>query len=266
MFNVSIIELKGGLGNQLFQAAFSEYLKKHFSKHKVYLDRSFYNNQGDATPRNLDSFVSNSFSILNMPRLFKSVLKNNDRIIYEEDFKDIHSFTKVRSINYFSGYWQSYRYVESSLPTMRNLLNQSYTRDSIALHVRRGDYVSSPSANAHHGVLNPTYYTKSLNYMKKISHIRNVEVYSDDISWVKKNIYHADFDFIFQENRTALDDMVHMSECSHFIIANSTFSWWSAVLGNNDSKTVISPKNWFAEKNEDEQNLILPNWIRMSQE
>lgn len=69
-------------------------------------------------------------------------------------------------------------------------------------------------------------------------------VFSDDIQWVKDNIK-TDKDLVFvDKNNTAPDDMQLLSSCKHFIMSNSTFSWWSAFLSKNENKIVMAPKYW----------------------
>ena len=54
-----------------------------------------------------------------------------------------------------------------------------------------------------------------------------------------------------------------MSLCNHNIIANSSFSWWGAWLNYNPKKIVIAPKNWFANKKVENNDITPENWIRM---
>lgn len=56
-----------------------------------------------------------------------------------------------------------------------------------------------------------------------------------------------------------------MKSCKHFIIANSTFSWWASWLSESDNKIVIAPTKWYKEKkiNKNAEVLILNDWIAM---
>ena len=46
-----------------------------------------------------------------------------------------------------------------------------------------------------------------------------------------------------------------MSQCKHFVVANSTFSWWGAWLGNHQDKLVVRPEPW------NEQEPILSDFL-----
>ena len=58
-------------------------------------------------------------------------------------------------------------------------------------------------------------------------------------------------------------DMQLMSLCSHHIIANSSFSWWGAWLNQNPEKIVIAPEKWENGTEDDQQDIIPENWIRI---
>jgi len=59
--------------------------------------------------------------------------------------------------------------------------------------------------------------------------------------------------------------MISMSCCTHNIIANSTFSWWSAYLNENNDKIVCYPSLWFGNElqNKDTCDLFLDNWKKI---
>jgi hypothetical protein len=157
---------------------------------------------------------------------------------------------------YLVGCWQSERYFEQSADAIRTeltlkqglagpnarLANVIQKRESVAVHVRRGDYLTIP-AMASDVVCDLNYYRRAWSRARDL--IPNAEyfVFSDDIAWCKQSL-----DFLgsatFVDHNTPEErheDLRLMSQCKHAIIANSSFSWWGAWLSNNPNKVVIAP-------------------------
>ena len=133
----------------------------------------------------------------------------------------------------------------------------SHLFNNICLHVRRGDYVKLYSEL--HLPQTMDYYDEALSYLPKNM---KVLIFSDDIEWCKKNFIGDRFIFIDEVDYISI---YIMSKMKHFIIANSSFSWWGAWLSDQDDKIVISPKKWFGGSllNQDIEMKIIPNnWIK----
>jgi hypothetical protein len=141
-------------------------------------------------------------------------------------------------------------------------------KSSVAIHVRRGDYISNPGASKTFVSLEVQYYQKAIEKLDiDIPHALLV-FFSDDISWVKKNIINrllSNYEYIIVDNNKgdeSYNDMRLMSLCDHNIIANSSFSWWGAWLNQNPRKQIIAPKKWFLiDKNTND--LYPNNWIKI---
>jgi hypothetical protein len=86
-------------------------------------------------------------------------------------------------------------------------------------------------------------------------------VFSDDIDWCKQNFIGDEY--IFSEGQKNYQDLIMMSGCQSHIIANSSFSWWGAWLGNNSQKSIIAPSNWFGPKGPSNYEIIPTNWITL---
>ena len=111
----------------------------------------------------------------------------------------------------------------------------------IALHIRRGDYLIN-SMNHHNLTLD--YYKEALTYFPKD---RQVVIFSDDTEWCMEQLLFVDDRFIISEGNGSYHDLYLMTQCSDFIISNSTYSWWGAWLA--DRGTVIAPSVWFGPNN-----------------
>ena len=106
------------------------------------------------------------------------------------------------------------------------------------------------------------YFERAIQYMKEHMDTPVFYVFSDDMDYVKENIKLEDA-FYIDGNRgnDSWQDMFLMSSCNHNIIANSTFSWWSAFLNSHDNKIVIAPKRWRYYFETDD--VVPEEWIRM---
>ncbi len=163
---------------------------------------------------------------------------------------------------YLDGYWQSEIYFkdfadqivntfvfpefqnEKNINLAAELLKQN---DSIAIHVRRGDYVSSPEdAKVFGGVCTIEYYKQAIAEIEKLIKQPKYIVFSDEPEWATKNLALSE-STIFVDwncNKNSFRDMQLMTCCKHNIIANSSFSWWGAWLNRNPDKIVIAPARW----------------------
>ena len=129
--------------------------------------------------------------------------------------------------------------------------------NSVSLHVRRGDYLNLKNI----GVLDVDYYTKAVEYIRKNVENPTFYIFSDDLEWCKNSLGFLD-DFIFVDRtQTEIGDLKLMSFCRHNIIANSSFSWWSAWLNQNPKKIVIAPKGWLLN-DPGSNKVILSDWVK----
>ncbi|NHZ84837.1 MAG: hypothetical protein GWP19_03035 [Planctomycetia bacterium] len=177
---------------------------------------------------------------------------------------------------YLTGYWQNNNIIEEykNLFSGELLLkhpisthNETYLKsiistNSVAIHFRRGDYISKPNTRKVHAACSDDYYYKSIEYIQKKNSNLHYFIFSDDISWVRNN-------FTFSTNITFVDNekpvyehLFLMSQCKHQITANSTFSWWAAWLNPNKDKIIITPKYWYYDKQLNNTVIRIPKeWI-----
>lgn len=283
--------LKGGLGNQLYQYASARALAEK-NKTSIWLDLSFLNKEApNITKRNFELHHFNLIESKDVKVINNSNLKLSKNIIQKLAIKTLKKlileyvecgshfnanfFKSNRSVA-IDGYFQSYKYFDSIRHQLfhdfqiiepldnRNLevLGLILKYDSVCMHVRRGDYVSLEAANKFHGLCDLNYYSKAIAMIH--SEIKNPHffIFSDDIPWCRSHFNEANISFVNINNSdNAHLDLNLMKNCKHFIIANSSFSWWGAWLAENENKIVIAPKRWFAEENSNIEDRIPNEWL-----
>lgn len=288
--NCITIQLSGGLGNQMFQyaTALSLALDKNA---QLDVDSSWFILQKATTKRDYE------LSIFNIGiNLDKDHSENGFRSIIERVRKKLflkpesHQLSVVHEpyFNYWSdinngilpfkliGYWQSEKYFAHnkdrildvfSFPEITEEQNLTYahsistTTNSVSLHVRRGDYVSDSNTNAYHGCCSIEYYKSAIKILN--SKFQNIHyfIFSDDPSWVKETFKLDNMTIITgNEGAQSYRDMQLMSLCKHHIIANSSFSWWGAWLGN-DEGTTIAPEKWFLDPSVNTKDIYAKSWL-----
>jgi hypothetical protein len=273
------VKLVGGLGNQLF-CYFAGYSVATRASLSLVLDTSDLKSGRSTHKVSIESFILPGKLIYNnenktvylLRRIFKRLIrvskiqvgKNYISNVVGYD-SNLNSITKSISL---SGYFQSYKYVEPYLLLFKDLKlrkpnkhfleirKQITSSPSTAIHVRRGDYLN---LSHQFGLLDSIYYRNAFEIIKELHPNQNVYIFSDDIRIAKKllsGIVPSNSWWI-DEKFGAAESLLLMSYSSAIIIANSTFSWWGAMLGNE--KTVIAPKKWFKSLN-DPEFLYPPSW------
>lgn len=133
---------------------------------------------------------------------------------------------------------------------------------SVALHVRRGDYLTVGA----HGLCDQAYYTAALaKILEHLDHTPTVFVFSDDPDWARANLPLPCPKVVIDFNGPDRDyeDMRLMSLCRHNIIANSSFSWWAAWLNASATKQVAGPACWFSNPRLRNPDILPRGWHRI---
>ena len=270
-----VVKLSGGLGNQLFQYAFGRMLSfKHQAR--LFFDTTFYDEfNGNATPR---EYALGNFCIQGeiCPQKILDELIEKKYIYQEKHYNFDPEAIKQGDNILYKGYWQSEKYfsevrnilkrellLKNKSSLFRKWENEINSENSLGIHIRRGDFVNVESTNKFHGVLSMDYYKKALDMLMKIRDKYEVFVFTDDVEWAKNNLFlinkNISCKFVSGNGLKDFEEMMLMSVCKYNIIANSSFSWWGAWLGD-EKKIVIAPDKWVATNALDTGDVIPKNW------
>jgi hypothetical protein len=181
------------------------------------------------------------------------------RVFEEPHFHFAPGFWDLPDWTILSGYFQSEKYFAPYAEqikqefTFRDPVGWPRFKDWVSVHVRRGDYLTFPH---HHPPCSVEYYRQAMAQFPGAHFI----IFSDDIEWCKANL--AGKDVEFSEGFSPDRDLQRMILCDHHIIANSSYSWWGAYLGQNHNKRVIFPRTWFgpAKAGWDTKDLCPESW------
>jgi hypothetical protein len=253
--------LKGGLGNQMFQIA---------ATYSLALDNNdtcaFYMGNPNINQGNVSRYYTTN--------MFKGLDELPENMVSRPDYEQIR-YMEPR-FNYdpvpykdgmvLQGYFQSEKYFINHKKEVLDLFsdrsNLKYEfENSVALHVRRGDYLD-PFMSVFLPALPMDYYIRALSDLDSKAKVDYILVFSDDMGWCKENF--RDSRIVFVEGQPDYIDMQTMAKCNHHIIANSSFSWWGAELNRNINKIVYAPLRWFGPSFKDDwQDIYCANWIKL---
>lgn len=294
IFDMIIVQLLGGMGNQMFQYAAGRSLAlKHNTELKI--DISKFKKIKGITPRQyalsrfrIKETIASEKDLLrvNMP---SSILHNFFSKVYcaftgslplsydkEPHFHFDPDFFTLSDNVYLDGYRQSEKYFkniediikkEFTLQEKPDIQNKRMEEnilkaEAISVHIRRGDYITNPVNFRHHGVCSLEYYHAAIEFIAKNNSNPHFFIFSDDPVWVQKNLL-INYPHTFVTHNQGINDPADlrlMSLCKHHIIANSSFSWWGAWLGNYNEKIIIAPKKWVNDTTMDTRDLIPESW------
>jgi hypothetical protein len=237
MSQLVFLKPKGGLGNQLFQLAAALTFKGHLfifptaaNKHSGRDYRALFNGH----PTNTLIFTEYEY-------------------IQQDGFEAFDAKNFPYNSITLDGYFQNYPSIKSAIPAIKHLLtqtNQEY-QDYAFLHVRRGDYLQYSHI---HYILPQAYYESALAQLKH----DKILVFSDDPMWCSQQSWLSKYTIVNEADE--MSALMMMASCKKgAIIANSTFSWWGAVLSGCD--IVFYPSRWISGANPD---MFPEGWTRVS--
>lgn len=275
------VKLMGGLGNQLFQRAFGDSLCSRC--YNVRYDKSALI-EGTHREYSLGYFGDPISSER------QDFVIGAPPFVIEKSLAFDESYLEPPDGSTLVGYWQNEKYISSEFRSFfmdiwnRNSMTgaaQRYWKEeiyphanTISLHIRRKDYLE---LQHFHGMPTMDYYERAIELIAKNSAQSKVFIFSDDTEWCKENFPKTlkringingerSISFTVVESTNKYEDLRLMASCKHAILANSSFSWWGAFLGDGQSgRKVIAPARWFADETANQQAAgICPDrWIRL---
>ncbi len=277
-----IIQLAGGLGNQMFQYAL--YLQLKDLGREVKIDDvsgfaedpqrmpalapfgvSYDRPSGEEMIRMLDS------SMLFWHRVRRKLFGRHKKSYFEQGklfIPDVLTWDDI----YLEGYWQTEKYfrqverqVREAYDTDRlaaylervgawkksagQYLEEIDSGCSVSIHIRRGDYLTPGNQKLYGGICTDAYYIEGIRQMRERFPGCRFFLFTNDRAWAA-----GDGARMFSAPDTTWIDLsggdndytefVLMSRCKHHILANSSFSWWASYLNKNPGKTVLAPQRW----------------------
>jgi hypothetical protein len=289
------VAIFGGLGNQMFQYALAIAMDASGIPTKIsvndYLLNRHYQGFELLKAFNVPIPIGDRLRVFAMNRV-RPMLLDLD-IPYAQDLIR-RIFTKSRNVYreaqeysydekvfeqesaFLVGAWQSISYFESQHLLIKEVFNFNKPKDivnlsiaseirknnSVAVHIRRGDFTNPELAESRMVIDSLSYYREALKLIYESVDNPIFYIFSDDIKWAKENFKGSKFIFLSHNKGTnSYLDMYLMTLCKHFIIANSSFSWWGAWLAENKQKKVIMPLPWV--KNLDCNGIYPKGWTAL---
>jgi hypothetical protein len=290
-----IVQLLGGLGNQLFQFCFGQCLQAENSVPVFYDTRLLRNhapgrhavNRSYAldmfkVPVNLDPRAAIRYSADGYPRLIRGLLRLSgvtrpELQLTEKTFHFDPCFLRPKAPAYLTGLWQSIQYFSPIEKPLREMLRFRLPIDtqsvslaeqisrpgSVSIHVRRTDYVTHQNSNSPLQFVGVNYYRNAIRLLQASTPGLRYFVFSDDLDWCRDELTFVPNPTFVTFEHAGYKDSGHlrlMSMADHIVIPNSTFSWWAAWLGDPSGKRVYMPNRWFRDPTVDVSGLYPADW------
>lgn len=289
---MKIINILGGLGNQMFVFAMYLALKEAHPNEEIFLCRRSYVGYPlhngyeldrifgiEAPEAKLSQLAKVAYPFFNYKtwQLMRHVLPMRKSMVAGTTQIPFNYGEVTRTGNaFYDGYWQNENYFIAirdtilktfSFPVFMDSKNASLTEKlksirAASCHLRRGDYLLDPI----YGVCNIDYYAQAITELNAKANPDMYCIFSDDIKWCKNNLQEVigkkEVIFVdWNKGQDSFRDMQLMSLCHYNIIANSSFSWWGAWLNNHADKIVMAPERWMNK--EIINDPICDSWTRI---
>lgn len=235
----------GRLGNNLFMVANAYAKAKEYNK-QLYLCKSQYPQEYiDSVFKNftfIDEYVDNRNYNLHIP-------SNDTHTLYSGYFQSEVFFDKyeIEIKDLFGPPLEFVNRIRLEIPII-------FSKEITVINVRRGDYLYYPN---YHPTVSKEFILEAIKHLPNDQYL----IASDDIEWCKENLKLDGA--IYLEGYKGYEQLWVLSMCHHFVISNSSFSWWAAYLSRNPNKIVIAPETWYGPDGPQHwEEIYCKNWIK----
>jgi hypothetical protein len=258
-----------GIGNQLFGYALGLYLSKKYNK-ALFIDLAKLNQINFLSKIGLKKDTIRKYELekLGFIHPFKkcyfwgsfiniNFLTGRNYLVadYRKSHIELGQVAQEKDISLIG--WGDFNIVKEIIPEMRKRFQPNFElsssilydkkliveNNSVAVHIRRTDFMDARIGKSFNGICTETYYQNAIDHIKREVENPFFVIFSDDVDYVRKNMK-IDNSYIVDEN-TGYIDLYLMSMCKHFILANSTFGFWAAMLNSSENKLVCVPEYWY---------------------
>lgn len=264
---MKIISFSGGLGNQIFEYAFYRYMAERYKNVKC-----VYRGLKEHNGLELNKYFDVCLPVPNpFYEMFAAFLGGLKKFLPALKLVDTTAgcLCENEDAIYIYGYKPDKKYMNALVGNMKfkvgelneknqKLIQSINDQKTVAIHVRRGDYLSPRYAGRYVDLTSTNYYSKALSIIREKLGDVNFLIFSDDISWCKEYFKLDNLTFVdWNTGKDSFLDMYLMSECHAVVTANSTFSYFGGLLGRT-GKIVIYPDKWYKCKKT--PNIFMDSW------
>ena len=298
---MKIVNLTGGLGNQMFQYAFALSLKEKYPKEDVYVDTQHYHTLFFKHFRGINlhngfeiekvfpnahipiagwkELLKISYYIPNyvLSRIGRKILpvRKTEMVL---PFSNTYSYLPDAYRDgdcYYEGFWQNIRYFEGIQDKLKDvyahpepneynkdLIKEICETESVGIHVRRGDYLSEPD---YRGICGLDYYKKAINRLKETERKYTFYIFSNDMAWCKENLEPLlkGYQVVYVTENKGANSCWDMFLMMYCknLIIANSSFSWWGAFLNKNTVKVIAPEPWVNRDCEIE--LYGANWVKL---
>jgi hypothetical protein len=297
------VQLSGGLGNQMFEYATARALAVRRGVELV-LDSSWIAGRGGASSEEIRRYELGCYDLAarlvhidevarlpgtraaRLRRLLPGRRPFLQEIVEPPFGEPLPELVDAADNTYLRGYLQNPAYFADAEELLRKDFTfrppvaergaqlaeelRTATLPLVSLHVRRTGYVTDAGLRERLGALGFDYFRRAVDVIASRVGAVKLAVFTDDPDWCREHVRLDHETTIVGAARAEQERwdsiMSAMSRCDHYVIANSSFSWWGAWLNPSPAKIVVAPRPWYRAADKPDDHRTPPEWIRVDRD